>query len=221
MHRAARVLAGLVTAFSVALLAAPPAQAKPPVDYQDPPLPPDGMGIVSTPLTPGQVHGTLSAMPLTGTGSFQRLPMIDESGFIVVDVRNEPYWKAGLLDPVLTNACRLGDFVSVPLNRMVVRFASTQGPGALSYIPPDKRHLLVDTRNLAKPGEIYYFLNSTFTTCEVYVENPVKPLRKLTAGTSLDKPDPKALAKKKALIQSWDKPAAAQTQPPAPPQQQP
>ncbi|HEY1721425.1 MAG TPA: hypothetical protein VGG27_09300 [Magnetospirillaceae bacterium] len=221
--RVAETIAAGLAFLSASFLAVSAAYAQPPVDYQDPPPYPDGAGEIAMPLTPGQVHGTLSATPLTGTGNFQRMPMIDESGFIVVDTRKEPYWKAGLLDPVLTNACRIGNFTSVPLNRMVVRFESSDGRAALSYIPPDRRHLLVDTQNLAKPGEIYYFFDASYTDCQVYVENPAKPLRRLTAGTSLDKPDPKALAKKKALIQSWEKPAAAQQQsPPAqqtPPQQ--
>jgi hypothetical protein len=208
MRRAARFLSGLAFGVVAASIAAHLALAKPPIDYQDPPADPLGSGVV-TPVGPGQIQPQMPER-LNGVGAFQRLPFIDESGFVVVAVRNEPYWKAGLADPVLTNACRLGDFVSVPLNRMVVRFTSTEGPGALAYIPPDRRHLLVDRRALAKPGEIYYFLNSTFATCQVWVENPVKPLRRLTKGTSLPPADPQALAKKKALIESWEKPAQKQ-----------
>jgi hypothetical protein len=202
MHAAARLLPLLALTFAFAAAA----QAKPPLDFQDPPPDPIGTGVL-TPIGPGQMQAPVPER-LTGVGSFQRLPFIDESGFIVVDVRKEPYWKVGYADPVLTNACRIGDFVSVPLNRMVVRFASTEGPGALAYIPPDRRHLLVDRRDLARPGETYYFLNSTYADCQVWVENPVRPYRRLNkGGTSLPPADPRALAKKKALIQSWEKPA--------------
>jgi hypothetical protein len=195
-------LASLVLAFLLA--AALPAAANPPLDYQPPPSDPPGAGVLA-PVGPGTLQGHPTSEPLAGVGAFQRLPMIDESGFIVVDVRKGPYWKAGQFDPVLTNACRLGDFTSMPLNRMIVRFVSTEGPGALQVILPDRRHLLVDKRSLARPGEIYYFLNATYTTCQVWVGNPAGPPRRLNAaGTSLGPADPKALAKKKALFKSWE-----------------
>jgi hypothetical protein len=203
-----RVLSRALIALVLAAVAAgtPPALAKqPPVDYQEPPPDPPGTGTLD-PLSPGQMHGQVPER-LEGVGPYQRLPSQDESGFVVVDTRPGPYWKAGLLDPVLTNACRIGDFASVPLNRMVVRFEAADGPGALQVILPDRRHLLVDKRNLARPGETYYFRDAAFPTCQVWVENPVKPLRKLNAGgTSLPPPDPQALAKEKALFKSWEKP---------------
>ena len=170
---------------AIAFLAASPVAAKPPLDYQDPP--------------PDQ---------LPGVAPFQNLPAIDESPPVVVATRKMPLWQAATYDPVLTNACRLGDFASVPLNPMVIRFeapagdANEGGSGALQWIPPDRRHLLVDRRHLAAPGEIYYFEDASYPSCRVWVENLVKP-RHLVDGTSLPKVDPAALRKEKAMIKSW------------------
>ena len=181
---------------------AAPVRAAPPLDYQDPPPDPPSAGLV-VPLGPGQTKGSVPDR-LPGTGNFQNLPALDESDSVVVDARRLPLWKAGKLDPVLTNACRLGDFASAPFDRLLVRFEAPDGRGALDYIPPERRHLLVDTRHLAAPNEIYYFKDAGFPTCQVWVENPVQPPRRLNpSGTSLDKADPKARAKIKALVKSW------------------
>ena len=183
----------------------PAAMAKqPPLDYQRPPPDPPAAGVLE-PLGPGQIPGQLPER-LDGVGAYQRLPAQDESGFVIVATRPGPYWQAGLLDPVLTDACQLGDFASVPLNRMVVRFEAPDGRTALQVILPDRRHLLVDKRNLARPGETYYFRDASYPSCQVWVENPVPPLRRLNAGgTSLPPPDKNAVAKEKALFKSWEK----------------
>ncbi len=196
----------IALALIATIAVAPAASAKqPPIDYRPPPDDPPGAGLLE-PLAPGQIQGQVPER-LKGVGPYQHLPAQDESGFVVMATRPDPYWKAGLLDPVLTNACRIGDFASVPLNRMVVRFESPDGRGALQVILPDRRHLLVDKRSLARPGETYYFRDASFPTCQVWVENPVRPLRRLNAtGTSLPAPDPQALAKKKALFKAWEKP---------------
>lgn len=195
---AARIALAALTAL---VLSAAAAAAKPPVDPQPPPDDPPGSGVLQ-PLAPGQIQG--SSIPrLDGVGPFQRLPAQDESGFVVVETRKTPWWQAGLRDPVLTDACRLGDFASVPLNRMVVRFETPESQAALQVILPDRRHLLVDKRSLARPGEIYYFRNASYPSCEVLVGNPVPPLRRLAKGTSLPPPDPKALQKREAEIKSW------------------
>jgi hypothetical protein len=162
-----------------------PAIAKPPLDYRDPP--PDA---------------------LPGVGPFQHLPAIDESPTVVVSIANDSNWRAATFDPVLTNACRLGDFASVPLNPMMVRFAvpgddATAGKGALQIIPPDRRHLLVDLRRLAAPGETYYFEDASFPTCRVWVENLVRKRTLGTAGTSLPPEPAGALKKREAEIKSW------------------
>jgi len=190
----------------IAVLAAAPALAKPPLDFQDPPPDPPVAGAIA-PVGPGQFRGE-GTVPerLTGVGAFQRLPGIDESPTVVVAMRADPVWKAATFDPVLTNACRLGDFASVPLNPMVVQFrvpGGGEGTGALQWIPPDRRHLLVDRRRLAAPGEAYYFEDASFPSCRVWVENLVRP-RKLGAnGTSLPPADPAALKKEKAMIKAW------------------
>jgi hypothetical protein len=196
-----RTIRVLPVACAVAFLAAASAFAKPPVDPQQPPDDAPASGVLQ-PLAPGQIQG--SATPrLDGVGPFQRLPAQDESGFVILETRKTAWWRAGLHDPVLTDACRLGDFASVPLNRMVVRFEAPEGEGALQVILPDRRHLLVDKRNLAAPGETYYFKDASYPTCEVYVGNPARPLRRLAKGTSLPPSDPKALQKRLAEIKSW------------------
>jgi len=172
---------------SLALIAGPaaPAFAKPPLDYQDPP-----------------------PTALTGVGPFEHLPAVDESATVVVSIKDDPTWRTATFDPVLTNACRLGDFASVPLNPMMVLFAvpganASAGQGALQIIPPDRRHLLVDLRHLSAPGETYYFEDAAYPTCRVWVENLVRPRKLGTAGTSLPVADPAALKKREAQIKSW------------------
>jgi len=206
--RAARPKTFFVPLFALALLlgigplgSASSAAHEPPTDPQEPP--PELPGIRDLgPLDPG-FQTPPSAQRFDGVGPFQHLPAQDESPFVVIAVRHAPYWKAGTPDPVLTDACRLGDFASLPLNRMVVRFDSPQGPGALQVILPDRRNLLVDTRGLALPKETYYFLDSSYPTCLVWVENPAKKRRLNAQGNSLPPADPNALKKREAQIKSW------------------
>ena len=198
--------------FSLLLLAAWPAAAKPPLDYSDPPADPPASGILN-PVGPGQQHGSLPER-LDGVGPFQHLPAIDESPTVLVSIKNDPNWRNATFDPVLTNACRLGDFASVPLNPMMVRFTvpgrnETLGQGAVQIIPPDRRHLLVDLRRLAAPGETYYFEDAAYPSCRVWVENLVRPRHLSSTGTSLPASAPGALRRREAEIKSWPK----QTQP--------
>ncbi len=197
---AARLVPALL---ALALLAAPARAGEPPVDYQEPPADPPNAGALQH-AAPGQFPGEVPDR-LIGAAPYQRLPLIDESEWVTVEVRKTPYWTAGVRDPVLTDACRLGDFASLPLNRMVARFEAPEGRGVLQVVLPDRRNLLVDRRNLAAPGEIYYFHDTALPTCEVWVDKLVKP-RKLNAqGNSLPPPDPQALAKEKAMIENWPK----------------
>lgn len=169
-----------------------PALAKAPLHTDPPPPDPPGAGP--------------SAPPLVGPGNFFRLPLIDEHEPVVVDTRDLPFWKAGTADPLLTNACRLGDFVSAPFNRMVVRFTAAEGPAALLVVLPSHRHLLYDRRKLASPGQTYYFRDAGWPSCEVWVagKGPVHALDKRT-GSSLPPDDKSAVKKKKALVASWPK----------------
>ncbi|MDR3438682.1 hypothetical protein [Telmatospirillum sp.] len=181
-----------------------PAAADPPLDYKRPPADPPTSGQIGQPED-GHLKGTVPD-PLVGPGPFQRLPSIDETLWVVTAISDKPYWTVGKPDPVLTNACRLRDFGSLALNRMVVRFNGEEGRGLLQVVPPTHRHLLIDTRKLSRPDETYYFLNTGLATCEVWFTGKGRP-RTLTAkyGTSLPPPDRAALAKKKALINSWPK----------------
>jgi len=178
--RARHVVLALILA-----AAATPSFAKPPVDYKD--RDPDA---------------------LVGVGPFQHLPALDETATIIVATRADPVGKATRFDPVLTNACRLGDFVSLPLNTLVVHFAvpkdGDSGQAALQIVPPDRRHLLVDQRHLAAPGETYYFEDAAYPSCRVWVGDLVRP-RRLVGGTSLPAADPGALKKREAEIKGWPK----------------
>ncbi|MTJ79446.1 MAG: hypothetical protein F8N37_00270 [Telmatospirillum sp.] len=186
------------------LLAAAPALADPPIDYKEPPPDPPGSGGIGQP-DPGHLKGTIPDR-IIPPGPFQRLPAIDETRWVILSRSEQPYWTVGKADPVLTNACQLGDFGSLTLNRMVVRFEGPKGRALLQVVPPTHRHLLIDRRGLSRPGEIYYFLNTGLSTCEVWFAGKGAP-RSLTApaGTSLPPPDKKALAKRKAQIKSWPK----------------
>ncbi len=134
------------------------------------------------------------------------MPAIDESHWVVAGRRKVPLKTAGILDPVLTSACRLGDFATLPLNRIVVRFTDKAGPGVLQVVPPPYRHLLVDRRNLARPNETYYFHDTGMPSCDVFVDGETKPrLLDRARGTSLPPPDPNALKKRQALIAGWRK----------------
>jgi hypothetical protein len=187
---------------SAALLLAAPALADPPIDYRDPPPDPPRSGHIDQPEK-GHLPGSVPD-PLTPPGAFQRLPAIDDTQWVVLSVSDQPYWTVGKPDPVLTNACRLGDFASVPGNRIVVRFNGDQGRGLLQVVPPTHRHLLIDRRKLSRPGEIYYFLNTGLATCDVWFAGRGKP-RTLLAGTSLPATDKTALARRKAEIKNWPK----------------
>ncbi len=144
--------------------------------------------------------------PLTGPGAFRRLPAIDESRWVVLAIRNEPYWKVGIPDPLLTNACRLGDFASLSLNPIVMRFTAKEGSGVLQVVPPNRRQLLVDRRRLALPSQTYYFRDAGLPDCRVWVDAKSRA-RSLDRqrGTSLPPADPQALRKRKAQIASWPK----------------
>jgi hypothetical protein len=125
---------------------------------------------------------------------------------VVAAIRKLPYWQAGTPDPLLTSACRVGDFASLPLNRIVVRFTAPEGRGVLQMIPPLYHHLLIDRAKLARPGESYYFYGTGQPDCRVWVTGEAKG-RALPAGrgTALPPTDPRALPKRLAQIKSWPK----------------
>lgn len=179
-------------AAALLLLASWPLSAKsPPTDYKDPP-----------PDPPGSPYAERAPAP----GPFQNVPAIDESRWVRLPPHKEPWWSFGKLDPVLTEACRIGDFVSLPLNRIVLQFQGDQGRAMMQVVPSRYRDLLVDRRKLARPGINYYFYDTANPDCEVRVEAGVAlqsfPLGR---GTALPPTDPKAIAKKKAEIASWPK----------------
>jgi hypothetical protein len=202
----------------VSMLVATQAAAFAPVDPQDPPPDPPGTGQIIH-SGPDELRGKVpERLPMVG--AFEHLPSIDESPYVVLATLNRPYWSAGYLDPVLTNACRLGDFTTVPLNRIIMRYngpppakgagpnESSDGRGVLQVVPPAYRHLLVDRRTLARPNETYFFLASAEPICQVWIRNPVYPLRKLDPNTGSSLPpvsQAAALAKAKAAIAAWPK----------------
>jgi len=175
------------------LLAAAPAFAKnPPLDYHEPP--PD----------PPEAGSTLERAPYPGP--FQNLPAIDESRWVPLPPRKEPWWTFGKVDPVLTEACRLGDFVTLPLNRIILQFQGEQGRALMQVVPPLYRQLLVDKRKLARAGVTYYFYDTASPDCEVRVDSNAKvgafPQGR---GTALPPASPKTLAQRKAQIAAWPK----------------
>ena len=172
----------------------------------EPPAEPPGSGVISH-SEPGQIPGGLPER-LHPPGPFQRIPAIDEGFWVVVAVEKKPYWKVGVADAVLTNACRLGDFATLPVNRMVVRFVGPEGPGTLQVVLPDRRNLLYDRRRLARGTETYYFRDTNMPDCQVWVDREQGPARRLDPrdGTSLPPASPGDLARKRAAIKGWPHP---------------
>lgn len=175
--------------------------AKPPLDYKDPPPDPPASGALSG-VGPGTLPGRIPER-LVGPGPYQRLPSIDESQWVVMAVRQTPYWSEGKLDPVLSNACQLGNFQTLELNRLIIRFTGKEGRGFLRVVPPTHRFLLQDRFNMQAAGETYYFRNSGFPDCQVWVGNRARKRAFDTRGTSLPKTDPKAKQKRLNEIRSW------------------
>ncbi len=200
----ARLNRATIALFACLCGAAQPSAAKPPLDYHDPPPDPPQSGQIPQP-DEGHLKGNLPER-LVAPGPFQRLPSIDETPWVVTAISDQPYWTVGKADPVLTNACRLRDFGSLPLNRMVVRFNGEEGRGLLQVVPPTHRFLLIDNRKLSRPDETYYFLNTGLASCEVWFTGKGR-VRRLDPKmrSSLPPPDPGALARRKALIDSWPK----------------
>lgn len=171
------------------------ANAKPPYDNPD-----------KEPFKPQRLDHPLEGMspeiplpdPITTPGSFFNLPPIDESVWVVAGLSKKPYWQVGLLDPVLTEACQLGDFVTPFLNRIVVKFEGPIGQGFLQTVMPQHRHLLIDRRHLAKPNETYFFLDTGLPTCQVWL-----------VGSSMARSFPKGRGSSLPL----KKPLRARTQP--------
>jgi hypothetical protein len=180
-------------AASLLLLLASPAFAKStPLDYQEPPPDPPAAG------------QQVDRFPYPG--AYQNMPAIDESRWVPLPPRKDPWWSFGKLDPVLTEACRLGDFVSLPLNRIILQFQGDKGRALMQVVPPLYHQLLIDRRKLARPGVTYYFFDTARPDCEVRVDTGV-PVRSFPQGrgTALPPTNPQALAKKKAQIASWPK----------------
>jgi len=193
-----------LTMLILLLLWSLPLSAKtPPLDYHEPEPDPPSAGIIDHRL-PGQTPAPEIPPQLVGPGPFQQLPVIDESRFVPLPVSKQAYWNFGKLDPVLTEACKLGDFVTAPDNRIIQQLAGSQGRALLQVVPPLYRHLLYDRRNLARPGVTYYFFDTNRPSCEVRVPANVA-LRSFPPGrtTALPPDDPRALQKRKALIKSW------------------
>lgn len=181
------------------------AAKQPPLDYHPPPPDPPGAGQIDH-ASPGQSAAPPIASPLVGPGSYRNLPAIDESLSVKLPVSTQPYWSFGKVDPVLSEACQLGDFVTLPLNRIILQFAGKEGRAVMQVVPPLYRHLLVDRRSLARPGVTYYFFDTMLPSCEVRVDANVV-LRSFPGGrgSALPPADRNALQRRLALIRSWPK----------------
>ena len=187
----------------VSLGVAVPVGAKPPVDVEAPPVPPPGAGVIAA-TQAGHFRGRLPAPSPGEVGPFQRLPAVDNTVWNIVEVRKQPYWKAGKRDEFLSNACQLGQFGTPSFNHLVVRFTAQEAPGLLQIVPPNHGHLLFDLRHLAQAGQTYYFRDSGLPSCEVWSTGRGKP-RGLDPqrGTSLPAADPNALQKRQEIIAGW------------------
>ena len=190
----------LIATLLFLLMVAPLAAKEPPVDYKE--LPP----LNDNPLEDRHV------IP----GPYQNLPAIDESRWVPLPPVKQPYYSFGKLDPVLSEACQLGDFATLPLNRIILQFVGDKGRALMQVVPPLYRHLLVDRRKLARPGYTYYFLDTAQPDCEVRVDANRAIMSFPTGRTTLLPPaDPRAVQKRTALIASWPKVNFPKT-PPAP-----
>jgi hypothetical protein len=89
-------------------------------------------------------------------------------GETVVVTSKQPYWKAGVRDPVLSRECSLGRFNLARADRLVARFTGKEGADTLGVAKGTGLNLR-DPDHRAKPEEDYFFRNQGTTSCEVFV----------------------------------------------------
>lgn len=175
-------------------------------DPKAPPRDPPGTGALSTP-NDAHIKGRVPER-LTPPGKYDHLPVIDESHWIVLAERERPMSQAGTFDPVLSNACQRGQFVTTRTNRLVIRYVGAkdvgEDSGVVQVVSPIYRPtLLYDPDKLARGDETYLFYSNDEPNCRVWIEGNAKPRRlDPVRGTAVPKPDPHALKKREAEIKA-------------------
>tara|TARA_B100002051_G_scaffold264493_1_gene289408 strand:+ start:71 stop:412 length:342 start_codon:yes stop_codon:yes gene_type:complete len=83
----------------------------------------------------------------------------------------QAYWRVGQLDPVLSKACRKGEFGQRKLKLLTIGFIGGQGRAQTGIAKTGWN--LVDPSGLAQPKTTYHFFNQGYSNCKVYkARNP-------------------------------------------------
>ena len=83
----------------------------------------------------------------------------------------QAYWRVGQLDPVLSKACRKGEFGQRKLKLLTIGFIGVRGRAQTGIAKTGWN--LVDPNRLAQPKTTYHFFNQGFSNCMVYkARNP-------------------------------------------------
>ena len=85
----------------------------------------------------------------------------------------QPYWRVGQLDPVLSKACRKGEFGQRKLKLLTIGFVGGQGRAQTGIAKTGWN--LVDPNRLAQPKTTYHFFNQGYSDCKVYKARNPKP----------------------------------------------
>ena len=81
-------------------------------------------------------------------------------------ISTKPYWQVGNIDPILTAACRRGEFGQNKVNLTTIGFVGAQGRSMTGIATSNWN--LVDRNRLAKPNMSYHFFNEGYSNCKVY-----------------------------------------------------
>ena len=83
----------------------------------------------------------------------------------------QPYWQVGQLDPLLSKACRKGDFCQRKLKLLTIGFIGGKGRAQTGIAKTGWN--LADPNGLAQPKMTYHFFNQGYSNCKVYkARNP-------------------------------------------------
>ena len=85
----------------------------------------------------------------------------------------QAYWRVGQLDPVLSKACRKGEFGQRKLKLLTIGFIGGQGRAQTGIAKTGWN--LVDPSGLAQPKTTYHFFNQGYSNCKVYKARNPKP----------------------------------------------
>ena len=77
----------------------------------------------------------------------------------------QPYWQVGQLDPLLSKACRKGDFGQRKLKLLTIGFIGGKGRAQTGIAKTGWN--LVDPNRLAQPKTTYHFFNQIFAITHI------------------------------------------------------